>query len=133
MVEALDEVNWKPWSKDEPGEVNKAKFIGEMVDVNHFVANALLAAGATDEEYWDAYAEKVERNRARQASGYSANNNRCNGCRRELDRPGAYTWMSQRAMHSDDGSMYMHHVIACSSCGKTKELELGLDEKLPGQ
>src|SRR6266487_2219445 len=57
--EAGDEIGWKPWARPR-GWVNRDRYIGELVDVGHFLANLLLLVGCTDEE-WEA------RYRAKQA------------------------------------------------------------------
>lgn len=42
------------------------------MDVLHFIANALVAIGVTDDELEEAYREKQRINRERQATGYVA-------------------------------------------------------------
>lgn len=83
LSEALGEHSWKPWSKTK-GELNKREFIKEQIDVLHFVANMLLAAGCTDEELDALYSEKMSVNRNRQTNGYD-NKHKCKDCRRALD------------------------------------------------
>lgn len=58
LSEALQEVDWKPW-KGGTGEVDRAKFVEEMVDVLHFCANILVAVGVTDAEIQEAYPAKT--------------------------------------------------------------------------
>lgn len=85
LGEALNEVGWKPWAKPR-GWFNREAFIGECVDANHFIANMLVAVGATDEEYEVAYQKKQEINRQRQRDGYDGLN-KCLLCGRALDDP----------------------------------------------
>jgi hypothetical protein len=83
LSEALSEHSWKPWSS-KTGELNRREYIKEQIDVLHFVANMLLAAGCTDEELDALYQEKMDTNRARQAGNYD-NTNKCTLCKRALD------------------------------------------------
>lgn len=69
LVEMLNEVKWKYWSH-EPAWVRRDRVLKEAVDVNHFIGNALVAVGITDEEYEEAYRAKQEENRARQLRKY---------------------------------------------------------------
>jgi hypothetical protein len=69
LVEMLNEVKWKYWSHEEPW-VRRDLVLKEAVDVNHFVGNALVAMGVTDEEYEEAYQAKQEENRERQLRRY---------------------------------------------------------------
>ena len=69
LVEMLNEVKWKYWSHEEPW-VRRGRVLKEAVDVNHFVANALVAVGVTDEEYKEAYQAKQAENRQRQIDKY---------------------------------------------------------------
>ena len=62
------EFSWKYWATDDPF-VNREEVIEELVDVNHFVANMLVAVGVTDDEWEAAYRGKQQVNRERQASG----------------------------------------------------------------
>jgi hypothetical protein len=49
--------------------ISRNKFVEELVDVLHFVANQLVAAGCGDDELSERYAEKQQINRDRMASG----------------------------------------------------------------
>ncbi|AKJ72590.1 dUTPase [Gordonia phage GMA2] len=118
LHEMLDEMNWKPWSTDPAGEFkNREAFISEAVDACHFIANALLAARATDKEYWEAYNNKMQRNRERMAKegGYEASKNKCPNCRRELDRDGAYEINLIRGSHGVPVLVRLH----CLACDHT--------------
>lgn len=68
-MEVLHEVKWKYWSHDEPF-VHREEVLKECVDVGHFLANILVAIGATDEEWEQAYQRKQAENRRRQVEGY---------------------------------------------------------------
>ena len=88
LAEAQQETPWKPWAtaenRTEKWKQNRGKFIGELVDVLFFVANALVAVDCTDEELAVRYEQKMEINRQRQAAGY-ANDNKCRVCGRAFD------------------------------------------------
>lgn len=103
LSEATDEVRWKPWATLEPGEpivTDKAAFIKEIVDINHFLGNLLVAAGCTDDEYDNAYEAKMEVNRERQrrAGGYQSRKgvDKCESCGRSFDDVGEYIDSSSR-------------------------------------
>lgn len=84
LGEALTEVGWKPWSEPR-GWVNRDKFVGELVDVGHFLANLLVAVGVTDEEWASRYQQKQQVNRERQARGYDTRVEKCPACGRAYD------------------------------------------------
>lgn len=91
ISEATDETRWKPWAVLEEGEevIDKDAFLKEIVDVNHFLANLLVAAGVSDEEYWAAYEAKMQVNRERMArdGGYQSRRgvDKCVNCLRSFD------------------------------------------------
>ena len=88
LMEALHEVDWKPWTVTEDGIRNRDAFVGELVDVLHFVANMLVAAKCTDAELSALYAAKQQKNRERMASKtYDGIKEKCDRCRRALDDP----------------------------------------------
>jgi dimeric dUTPase (all-alpha-NTP-PPase superfamily) len=82
LHETLGEISWKPWASAQ--YFNREAYIGEIVDVLHFVANLLAGAGVTDEELNAAYLEKMERNRQRQREGYTGTD-KCSKCSRAAD------------------------------------------------
>jgi hypothetical protein len=82
LHEALAEVSWKPWAKSE--FFNREAFLGEIVDVLHFVGNLLAGANISDEELNAAYLEKMDRNRKRQEEGYTGLD-KCKVCKRAKD------------------------------------------------
>lgn len=82
LSEALGEIAWKPWADAE--YFNRDEFIGELVDVMHFVGNMLVAAGCTDAELNARYLAKMEKNRKRMESGYTGLD-KCPSCRRARD------------------------------------------------
>lgn len=84
--EALQEIGWKPWSTGQ-GYVNREAYLGELVDVGHFLANLLVAVGITDDEWESAYQRKQQVNRDRQATagGYDARKEKCPACGRAYD------------------------------------------------
>lgn len=86
LHEALAEVGWKPWATSR--HLNNDAFIGELVDVLHFLVNLWLAAGATAEQVRDRYIEKSIRNARRQVDGYDGISGKCPECKRAFDDPG---------------------------------------------
>ena len=86
MAEMRKEMSWKPWQHDEP-YADMENIIKEGVDILHFVANILVAAGATDETLDKFYLEKMEKNRQRQLKGYKvkAIGVKCPRCDRAID------------------------------------------------
>lgn len=86
LAEGLGEFDWKPWVDSELGFLNRDAFVNEMVDVLHFVANLLVAAGCSDEELSLRYKKKQQKNRERMASGgYEAVKPKCPHCGRNYD------------------------------------------------
>lgn len=71
LAEYIQDIKWKPWAKSPrfPNVEEREAAIEEMVDVLHFVANNLVALNVTDEEFSEAYEEKMNVNRARMAAG----------------------------------------------------------------
>jgi dimeric dUTPase (all-alpha-NTP-PPase superfamily) len=71
LHEALDEMpGWKGWSSRIPEIVNRDKYVEELVDAAHFLANLLLAADVDDEEFERVYRDKDVVNAERQKAGY---------------------------------------------------------------
>jgi len=85
LMEALHEVDWKPWTVTEDGFRNRDAFVGELVDVLHFVANMLVAAGCDDAELTDKYQAKQQKNRDRMASKIYDGRNKCKFCGAAFD------------------------------------------------
>lgn len=79
LGEFTAEVDWKPWvnADRERGWINRDQAVGELVDLVHFVANALCAMDVTDDEWEDRYRQKQEINRERRATGYDARSTKC--------------------------------------------------------
>lgn len=86
LGEFTQEVDWKPWvNANKPrGWVNRDQAIGELVDLVHFVANALCAMDVTDDEWEERYRRKQQINRDRRASGYDSKTTKC-GCGRAIE------------------------------------------------
>ena len=86
LAEMRQAMSWKPWQHDEP-YLDRDELIKEAVDVLHFVANIVCAAGATDEELDEIYLAKMDKNRARQRDGYRVRDVgvKCVICARALD------------------------------------------------
>lgn len=86
LVEADNETSWKPWQHDDP-YVNRDAYVGEVVDVLHFLGNMLVALDCTTEELNAAYTTKLETNRERQRRKYRIQDagEKCCLCLRALD------------------------------------------------
>lgn len=86
LAEVRQAISWKPWQHDEP-YADRKEIIKECVDVLHFVANILCAAGATDEELDAEYLAKMQKNADRQRNGYRVLDDgmKCTSCFRALD------------------------------------------------
>ena len=86
LAEVRKAISWKPWQHDDP-YADRHEIIKECVDVLHFVANILCAAGATDEELDNEYLAKMQKNADRQKKGYKvlADGMKCRKCFRALD------------------------------------------------
>jgi hypothetical protein len=133
-----NEIHWKPWGKNRGEIINKSAALGELVDVQHFVANLLLSIGVTEDEFWAAYREKQERNKARQQTGggYDSKKTKCPNCKRELDKPGSYRSLRVRVgtgagTQEDVESGILTHSLQCVSCFHQFDYELKTGEKLP--
>lgn len=71
---------WKPWKSannkisemtfNEMSESDKKELKMELIDIQHFLFNMMLAAGMTSQELFNYYFSKNEENRARQKRGY---------------------------------------------------------------
>lgn len=72
---------WKPWKKDHTEKAPHAKFSDmspddlkelkmELIDIQHFLFNMMLAVGMTPDELFNYYFAKNKENRNRQEIGY---------------------------------------------------------------
>lgn len=72
---------WKPWKKDHVEKAPHAKFSDmspddlkelkmELIDIQHFLFNMMLAVGMTPDELFNYYFAKNKENRNRQKRGY---------------------------------------------------------------
>lgn len=86
LAEVRKAISWKPWQHDEP-YADRKEIVKECVDVLHFVANILCAAGATDQELDAEYLLKMQKNADRQKNGYKVLDPgvKCTLCFRALD------------------------------------------------
>lgn len=86
LAEVRKAISWKPWQHDEP-YADRHEIVKECVDVLHFVANILCAAGATDAELDAEYVAKMQKNADRQKNGYRVLDAgmKCTQCSRALD------------------------------------------------
>jgi hypothetical protein len=89
LAEMRQAISWKPWQHDEP-YADREEIIKEAVDVLHFVANIIVAAGGTDEVLDRLYLEKMEKNKKRQLEGYLVKSKgvKCSLCYRAIDDVG---------------------------------------------
>jgi hypothetical protein len=86
LSEVRKAISWKPWQHDEP-YADRREILKECVDVLHFVANILCAAGALDEDLDSEYIAKMQINANRQKAGYRVLDDgmKCKLCARALD------------------------------------------------
>jgi hypothetical protein len=89
LAEMRQAISWKPWQHDAP-YADREEIVKEAVDVLHFVANIIVAAGGTDEMLDKFYIEKIERNKERQLKGYKIKDQgvKCELCTRAMDDVG---------------------------------------------
>ena len=89
LAEMRQAISWKPWQHDAP-YADREEIVKEAVDVLHFVANIIVAAGGTDEMLDKFYIEKMERNKERQLNGYKIKDQgvKCELCTRAMDDVG---------------------------------------------
>ncbi|WJZ48543.1 MazG-like nucleotide pyrophosphohydrolase [Actinomycetia phage DSL-LC01] len=86
LAEVRKAISWKPWQHDDP-YADRNEILKECVDVLHFVANILVASGATDAELDAEYLKKMQVNADRQKKGYKVLQDgvKCRACFRALD------------------------------------------------
>lgn len=129
LVELMDEVQWKPWSTlhgTHPDAEERKRIITEMVDMLHFAGNMLAAVRCTDLELRFEYQEKMDRNRARMATGkYDARSDKCPGCGRALDDVGTVKKADARAFF--DSTVW---TLRCAACDAVLPDEVGLGEAM---
>ncbi len=89
LAEMRQAISWKPWQHDKP-YADREEIIKEAVDVLHFVANIIVAAGGTDEQLNKFYLEKMKKNKERQERGYKVKEIgvKCQMCSRAIDDVG---------------------------------------------
>ena len=89
LAEMRQAISWKPWQHDKP-YADREEIVKEAVDVLHFVANIIVAAGGTDEQLNKYYLEKMEKNKQRQLNGYKVKDVgvKCAMCGRAIDDVG---------------------------------------------
>lgn len=127
LAEFLQELNWKPWSKEHHGVRSRDSAVGELVDLEHFLANIYCALGVTDREHEARYREKQARNARRQSNGnYTIEAYKCPHCDRELDKPGSVTPVlgahdenghptnKVAEEFSEHGYIYMYKCVSCA-------------------
>lgn len=85
LGEASDEIGWKPWATDR--RLDRGKYIAELVDLMHFLANLLRLANVSGRELTMAYQAKMTKNLQRWQQGYDGVSDKCPNCHRELDEP----------------------------------------------
>jgi dimeric dUTPase (all-alpha-NTP-PPase superfamily) len=106
LAEMRQAISWKPWQHDAP-YADREEIIKEAVDVLHFVANIIVAAGGTDEMLDKFYLEKMERNKQRQLDGYKVKDIgvKCTLCQRAIDDVGrgATPDMCAKCLPKEDG------------------------------
>lgn len=88
LVEASEEIGWKPWAKGEKARyINREAYLKELVDAFHFFMNLWLLAGGTAEDLYEMYMAKRNVNERRQVEGYDGVSTKCHNpdCKRALD------------------------------------------------
>jgi hypothetical protein len=80
MSDGIGNAVWKPWKKDhiksktmtynDMSERDKKELKMELIDIQHFLYNMMLAVGMTPEELMNYYFAKNEENRRRNKSNY---------------------------------------------------------------
>jgi len=66
--EALREVPWKPWKRNQ--QFNVSKFRMELIDIFHFLINLCLLSGMNAEDVFTLFQSKNQINKMRQKNGY---------------------------------------------------------------
>lgn len=112
LHEALQEVNWKPWSSA-PREIRDPSAYGkELVDAFHFFMNLVLAGSSDPSTAAEAlshfYFKKADVNAQRQVDGYTGLD-KCPGCHRDLKEVTTY------ALTSDDGTEVAKFCMSCDA------------------
>lgn len=84
LHEALAEcTGWKPWATVDH-DIDREKYVGELVDCLHFLMNLFLVVNTPVETIIERYLRKNKVNHQRQDDGYDGKN-KCVECQRELD------------------------------------------------
>ena len=68
LHEALREIPWKPWKKQQKWNVDLCK--NELVDAFHFFMNLCICVGMDDKELFGRYCKKNKINHERVNDGY---------------------------------------------------------------
>lgn len=71
LVEAAYEFEWKRWTADQAW-YDRDAVVEELIDAAHFIGNAAVALGVSDEEWARRYMAKQEKNRQRMESRYGS-------------------------------------------------------------
>lgn len=121
LHEALQEVNWKPWSTA-PREIRDVRaYLKELVDAFHFFMNLLLAASPSSadaaDEFSTLYFEKADRNAQRQEEGYTGLD-KCAKCHRDRTEAGV-----ERMLVGHTTSNHPIYRICCSACSHPVSLD----------
>lgn len=94
LHEILAETGWKPWATSK--HINKDAYIGEIIDLWHFVMNLMLATGHHPdflaEQLYFRYVQKNQKNAKRQEEGYDGVAGKCSQCKRALDDSAVHCW-----------------------------------------
>ena len=98
--EATGEVGWKPWASS--NHVNRAAYLGELVDAWHFFMNLCLLVNITPEELYAGYMDKIQVNHKRQDDGYDGVSGKCPGCRRAYDDKAVSCWPGSIPINGPD-------------------------------
>lgn len=112
LGEAMDEMGWKPWATSR--HVNRAQFVGEIVDALHFLGNMLRLVDCTGRELTMAYQAKQAKNLKRWQEGYDGVSGKCPTCHRDLGEVGVTVLSSPSTQRQER---------YCKGCGARVDLD----------
>lgn len=108
LSEATDEVGWKSWAKSR--HINEEKYVGELIDMLHFLINLFLVTGMDPstiaDTIYDKYWVKSEINAQRQRDGYDGVSGKCIHCKRALDDPAVSCWRRGDQAYCNESQLY---------------------------
>lgn len=113
LHEALGEVGWKPWATSR--HVHSDAYLGELVDVFHFLMNLVLVLGYKEEDLAEMFVSRYFQKRAvnaqRQKDGYDGVSGKCPGCGRDI----AEANLEERMTQASDGPEQYETLCPCGA------------------